>query len=241
MRPGAICLLLAALTGCYNYGYRSQGRLFWSGPDTAFDVQQVRAGRDGRDRREAIIRMVRARVYAAAEERAIYPTRAVVLAAVSLHNEPNPIVRAIATAALREIGLPEDAPLSARSLRGEPATGEGRDPSPVVRREAARTLALLGTARDIPALDHALRSDTDPQTRVEAAISLTEIGAREAIEPLLRGLGDMDESVTFACHRGLVRLSGMDLPPAAAEWNRWWEANKAMPIPEREPPLPLRP
>jgi len=227
----AACLLLVCLTGCYNYGYRDQWRILLYGEDPAEDLQRVRTGRDSRDRREAMLRLVRREAEMSSEERERLSCRSVLRYMTSTLHEPSEVVRAMAAASLRQVGTREDVPLLTRSLKGDAALDLGPEPSPVVRREVVRTLSVLGAPADIQTLEEVLRRDKDAETRVEAAFALARFGTRAAVEPLLAGLDDQDAGVVFAAYLGLVRVTGAKVRPSALEWRRWWQEHKDGPVP----------
>ena len=235
MKRWGTLVLLAALSGCYNYGYESQGRQFWWGLSPSRDIKLVRQGKTARARREAIVRLARHRKALLVPGERQRAGLDALRQASSLLHEPNPVVRATAVAALGRAGGVDDAPLLARVLRGDPGLGQDADPSVAVRREAARALGRLGVPRHIGALAEALHGDDDAETRAECADAIAALGTRAAMAPLLRGMSDLEDAVVFACHRGLVRTTGQDLPPSASPWERWWEANKSRPLPTEGP------
>ena len=230
MKRCVLLLTIAGLAGCYNYGHNKQGRLFWHGPDPQADLAEAREDRDARDRREAIVRLVRCQVAGPEANRHRSACRRVLREAASLRHEQNAVIRSIAAASLRQLGAPEDVPLLVRCLKGDPGQNLDPEASPDVRRELVNTLGLLGSPNEVPVLADVLRKDPDVETRVEAARALARLGSQTAVEGLLQGLADPDESVAFACHQGLVRTTGQNLPPSAVEWQQWWQGRKEPPL-----------
>ena len=94
------------------------------------------------------------------------------------------------------------------------------DPSSLVRGDVVSALGALGGREEVPLLCRILWKDRNPGVRAEAARALGRIGGDEAVAALVEELSNyyQDESVTFACHRALVRLTGKDLPPRASAW-----------------------
>ena len=49
---------------------------------------------------------------------------------------------------------------------------------------------------------------------------------REAVEILIQGLSAAEGPTRERAHHHLKRLTGQDLPPDAAAWQVWWDANR---------------
>ena len=65
-----------------------------------------------------------------------------------------------------------------------------------------------------------------------AGVKVSDDGGRndrEAVTILIRALSSREEATREKAHRNLVRLTGQDLPPEKAVWERWWkEARKKL-------------
>ena len=123
--------------------------------------------------------------------------------------EPARLVRATAAVGLRMLG----------DARGVSAlTRASSDPDPLVRADVMRALGDLGGSDDMDVLGRVLREDPDSGVRLEAARAIGRLGGDEAARALLDGLDDPDESVAFASHRGLLKITGKDLPPSRRAW-----------------------
>jgi HEAT repeat protein len=214
---------LLSLAGCYSYGYKSQKSQFWRGVSPADDIRLVREGADARERREAILRVVRNEASFDEDQRRRLSSRKLLAYVTSSIHEPSPLVRATAASALRQVGTREEVPLLVRNLRGEAALELQPEPSPVVRRQVVETLGTLGGASEIPVLGAVLRTDVDVETRVKCAEALARIGTPRSVPPLLVGLSDADSSVAFACHEALVKVTGEKMPFSPTAWRQWWE------------------
>jgi len=219
-----IAMIAAGLAGCYNYGYKSQRAQLWRGMSPVEDVNLIREGKSPRARREAILRVVRNECSFSEKERQRLSCRKMLAFVTSPLHEPNPLVRATAASALREVGTPEEVPLLARNLRGDASLEPQPEPSPIVRREVVKTLGVLAGPPQIPVLDALLRTDPDVETRVECANALARIDTQRAVPPLLAGLSDPDPSVRFACREALAKITGEDLPASDTIWRNWWES-----------------
>ena len=123
--------------------------------------------------------------------------------------EPARLVRATAAVGLRMLG----------DARGVSAlTRASSDPDPLVRADVMRALGDLGGSDDMDVLGRVLREDPDSGVRLEAARAIGRLGGNEAAPLLLDGLDDTDESVAFASHTGLLKITGKDLPPSRQAW-----------------------
>lgn len=236
MRRAALLLALAALAapGCYSYGFRGQWRQTLGLPSPEENIRLMSEGADARDRREAMIRFVRHAPRLEADSEILRRGRLEIASRTSEAREREPHVRAFAAALLRQVGTVDEAGFLARSLAGDPQQGWRPEPEAYVRREMVKTLGLVGSQREVPLLAQVLANTREAgDTRVEAANALARIGGTEAVDGLVQGLRDRDESVVFASWDGLRRLTGEDLPPAETDWRRWWEEHRES-IPEED-------
>lgn len=225
------CLLLAAAMlaapGCYIYGFRGQQRLLIGRGAPWEDIVLIRQGRDARARREAMVRLVRFSTDLKGDHWERYNGRVQIAYSTSEIHEKEPHVRAMAAALLRQVGTYAEAPMLVRGLEGAPRLELEPERVAYVRRELVKTLGVIGTPREAPALERVLHSHSEaPDTRVEAAYALARIGGRGAVDALVPGLRDRNESVVFAAWDGLRLLTGVDLPPAETDWRRWWDENR---------------
>lgn len=197
-----LCLVLSA--GCRSYGPRAgeKARQLIFGCDHKRDVRNLSSD-NSETRRWCLIRLGRNG----------NPEDAPALAArLDPNTEPVPLVRATAAAGLRAMG-------DARAL---PALRTACvDPDRHVRAEAVRALAILGKKDVMPLLTQRLLEDRDYDVRLQAAYAVARIGGDAALAPLAAALADPDESVVFAAHNGLSRLTGRDLPPVHEPWRQW--------------------
>lgn len=63
---------------------------------------------------------------------------------------------------------------------------------------------------------------------VAASIPLADEGSKDpkaSVEILLQALSAPDADTVAKAHKHLVRLTGKDLPPTPALWQRWWQEN----------------
>ena len=123
--------------------------------------------------------------------------------------EPARLVRAAAAVGLRMLGDVRALPVLVRATN---------DPDPLVRADVMRALGDLGGSDEVLVLGRVLREDPDSGVRLEAARAIGRLGGDEAARALLNGLDDTDESVAFASHRGLLKITGKDLPPSRRAW-----------------------
>jgi len=101
------------------------------------------------------------------------------------------------------------------------------DPDPQVQKEAARALASFTRPEEVEAMVAAVRRrDIPPSQRQMLFQALGEALALKAVPVLLEGLNAKEEAVRVAAWEALRRISGRQLPLEAAQWRRWWEANK---------------
>ncbi len=227
------CLLLAAAMlaapGCYNYGFQGQARLLIGKPTPWEDIVLLRQGADARTRREAMVRLVRFSSRLEGERWERYNGRVQIAYSTSELHEKEPHVRAFAAALLRQVGTSAEAPLLLRGLEGDPLLALEPEKEAYVRRELVKTLGHLGSPGEAPALRRVLLNSREaPDTRSEAAYALTRIGGNGAVDALVEGLRDRNESVVFASWDGLRLLTGEDLPAAETDWRRWWDANRGL-------------
>ena len=54
----------------------------------------------------------------------------------------------------------------------------------------------------------------------------TQADPRAAVDILLQALASDDAETREKAHKHLVRLTGKDLPPEIALWQRWWQENR---------------
>ncbi len=207
MIPRALLLvLLLPLAGCRTFGPSNDEKidlLFWGRP-SARDMDAILNKKDPRARSWAMLNLARARDLRAADY--------FMSALISPAHEESPLVRATAAVALRMMGDP----------RALPALRDAcMDPNPLVRADAVAAVGALGTEDDVPLLIKVLRGDLEGGGRQSAARALANVGGDRAVQALIFSLGDGDESVAFAAHRALVRLSGCDLPPRSHVWREW--------------------
>jgi len=131
--------------------------------------------------------------------------------------EPSPLVRSTAAVALRMLG----------DRRAIPSLVEAcSDRNALVRADVAGALGALGGPEEVPALSRMLGGDRDPGVRQEAARALGRIGGEDAVNSLIQALSDRNESVAFAAHRALIRITGQDLPPASHAWMDWMKLER---------------
>ncbi len=96
-----------------------------------------------------------------------------------------------------------------------------KDPDPNVRGVAARALGKKGSPRTVPFLVDMLNQDDNPVVQVDAALSLKELGAVDALIGALNGNG------ANVALRVLERMSDQNFGRDAAKWQAWWDAQKA--------------
>lgn len=220
-------MLMLAAPGCYSYGFRGQWQLLISRPAPWDDILLIRQGKDARVRREAMIRLVRFSTRLEGDRWERYNGRVQIAYSTSGIHEKEPHVRAIAAALLRQVGTSAEAPILIRGLEGDPRLELEPEPVAYVRQDLVKTVGLIGTYRELPALARILHSRREaPETRVEAAYALARIGGKDAVDALVEGLRDRNESVVFASWKGLRLLTGEDFPPAETDWRRWWAENR---------------
>lgn len=61
---------------------------------------------------------------------------------------------------------------------------------------------------------------------LEAAGAAAAPDPQAAVDILLQALGSDDPVTRERAHRHLVRLTGKELPPETALWERWWQENR---------------
>jgi HEAT repeat protein len=216
------------LAGCYDYGYRRQLRQFVLGVNPAVDIIRARRSDASRERREALVRLVRFTAHLKGEDAVWYTERIQrqLRMSVSLLHQPDPVVRATASALLRQVGSAADAPMLRRGLQGDAAIGLEPEPSAFVRREIVTTLGYVGSPEDADVLVTTLKRDVDDRVRSEAARSLGRLKAMPAIPALIERVDDPDESVACACWSAVHEITGQDLAPAEYVWKQWWERQR---------------
>lgn len=122
-----------------------------------------------------------------------------------LAQDPDPIVRAEAAAALGKVGRERAAGLLTSALK---------DQEPSVRREAAKSLSAVGGATARTALSGALRRDSDPQVRLEATRTLSMFPSKDqAWRALSAAKSDADSSVREAAISTLVKWTVRGVTP----------------------------
>jgi HEAT repeat protein len=133
-----------------------------------------------------------------------------ILPCLTRSREPVALVRATAAAALRAVGDPRALPA---------LTAACRDSDAAVRAEAAKSVGALGGPDNIPILARLLWNpgDSDSEVRLEATRALERIGEK-AVPDLIHTLDDPSESVVFAGHTALMRLTGQTLPASKKDW-----------------------
>ena len=110
----------------------------------------------------------------------------------------------------------------------------GRDES--IKATAAQRLAIFRNPIAAPALAECLR-DASREVRVAAAMTLSDCGTRESVEPLLTALGDPEPLVAQAASVALENLTGHagsfnafvggeERTRQTAKWRDWLRANK---------------
>ena len=203
MRPLlALCLVtLAAGPGCRSDGLTAgqKTRRIFLGYNREHDLHRLHSS-DAHIRRWAVIRL----------GRNADPLDATAIAALlDPHTEPAPLVRAAALAALRAIGDTRQLPPLRRACS---------DPELHIRLLAIRTLGDLGDENDIPLLAAKLAAAQDPDVRLEAALALMRLGHDTAVPALAAALADPDQSVRFAAHTALQKITGANLPPTPEAW-----------------------
>lgn len=95
------------------------------------------------------------------------------------------------------------------------------------RRSAVRRLGKKGKVRGIPYLGAVLlRTNTDPKTRADAAMSLGKIGHWKAVALLKESLGDPSVNIRFATALALGRVAANDAVTLLEEQGirdtHWW-------------------
>ena len=107
----------------------------------------------------------------------------------------------------------------------EPLIAALKDEDSNVQRAAAEALGKIGDKRAVEPLIAAFR-DKDSHVRNNAAEVLGKIG-KPAVEPLIAVLRDKDSHVRNNAAEALRKITGKDFGEDQAQWQRWWERNKA--------------
>jgi HEAT repeat protein len=108
----------------------------------------------------------------------------------------------------------------------EALLGATADPVPEVRKEAAAALARFMRPEEVDAMTALVeRGDTAPGQRQLIFTALGEGLAIRAVPVLLAGLRDGDANARLAALEALREVSNRQLPPDAAQWQRWWTEN----------------
>lgn len=87
------------------------------------------------------------------------------------------------------------------------------------------SLRNLADPFDISLLADAL-GDQNINVRKSAAWMLGESGSPQAVEPLIRALGNNKLSVQKVLPRKLFQITAVNIGPDAEKWERWWRYNK---------------
>jgi HEAT repeat protein len=95
------------------------------------------------------------------------------------------------------------------------------DDSAEVRSTAAGILAAVGPSDAAGPVARQLPRETDPKVRVQLAIAARKVGAKDAIDALIRCLRDDDEQVRAEALTSLSVLTGMKFGPDATAWENW--------------------
>ena len=180
----------------------------WKDPSAAEALAFLAADRDPRVRETALDGI--ARLPGAAAGPGVARVRAAL-------GDPAPGVRAAAVDALARWKDPDAGPAAERALA---------DADAGVRTAAAA--ALAAAAPDLFAARHAsLAADPDWGVRWTAARHAPGVGPEPPVETLSALLEDPRMRVADEAHDALRAISGLDLPPAKADWLSWWAGAKA--------------
>jgi len=146
-----------------------------------------------------------------------------------LLSDPSPRARGAAAYSLGLLGDSADADKIAALLRDRDASA---------RALAAKALELIRSRRTAKALYEALRFDTSPAVRANAAAALGAMAAPEATGALIAGLSDTSQEGADACYYALARITGRDFGggpgssrqgrlAAQRRWFAWYAENYA--------------
>ena len=206
--------LIAAplVAGCTGYGPPGHDgwRLFLGGDRPAATAEGLLSP-DAVERRWSIILLARQGDPNAADA---------LIVLLDKSNEPVSLVRATACVGLRELG--DKRAVQPLVSLFDPISRR-YDPASLVRADAAHSVGDLGGPDEIDPLARALMRDPDSTVRLEAAMAVGRIGGKNAVPVLVNSLNDMNESVAFAAHSGLISITGQNLPPEPKQWQTWME------------------
>lgn len=93
-----------------------------------------------------------------------------------------------------------------------------KDENPVVRADVAVALGNLKTDPAFGVLRKMAVSDHDTQVRMNACNSLANFYRPESVHTLTEAMRDEDFAVRFQANQSLVKLTGKDMGPNAADW-----------------------
>lgn len=129
--------------------------------------------------------------------------------------DEDPAVRGVAVRALALHGQPEDAPVIAERLEG--------DPDDVVRRESGRALQRIHNPAVVDKLILALdpRREPDTDARANAARALGQYAQPRVVQSLIGALNDSRLAVNDGALESLRVLTGQDFGVDAKAWLRW--------------------
>ena len=65
-----------------------------------------------------------------------------------------------------------------------------------------------------------------PGAQIPASAGAAAADPRAAVDILLQALASDDAETSKKAHQHLKRLTGKDLPPETALWERWWQENR---------------
>lgn len=123
---------------------------------------------------------------------------------------------------------------SASTVRAVLLAGAVSDSSEIARTAAVRDLATIRPEIGAAVLAVALRSDLVSSVRREAARSLGNYDAAQAVPALIPALDDDMPEVRASALLSLETLTGQTLGENRASWTRWWQA-KAGTVPAPAP------
>ncbi|MBX3364448.1 MAG: HEAT repeat domain-containing protein [Phycisphaeraceae bacterium] len=129
-------------------------------------------------------------------------------------NDPAPTVRAAATRALGNHGVPRHAPMIAANLR---------DPQRIVRIEAARALQRVHNPAVIESLLWSLQrgNEQEVDVRAEVAHALGQYPDHRVLQQLISALGERQLRVTHSALASLRTLTGQDFGLDRRAWLEW--------------------
>jgi len=205
-----LCVLVTAMTGCVMEDLDDIGRMF----DVPTPGQAARWALDQHDpdrRREGLVLLSTA-TFGGAE---VY----VSLYRDYVENDPNPLVKAAAIAALARHGKPSDAvliaPWAKRSVTG----------SVTVRWAAVQGLQRLHQRDVVPILvDAALDFEEQSEVRSAACVAMGQYPEDRVAQALIAVLDARELAINADAAESLHMLTGKDFGMDISAWRNWYAA-----------------